>query len=152
MSVEEEKLRGAQKTALNKKRYADYVAELRAMNLGLPCNQFGEVSVEGVAHKIGCTPKVLLNGALKAQFEKDKELLGIEVKANADSRLVEKAEHKSRENSALSKQLSLKIKECESLRAEVERLTEEIRRLHRNRKEDELSIHELLKTGRRFVL
>jgi len=105
-----------------------------------------------VAEQVGCTTKVLLTGSLKSQFEKDIELISVEVKNYSGSRLAQKPEKKSHDASFLSKQLYLKIKECESLKAENERLTRKICQVEMRQKEDELSFHELLKTGRRFAL
>jgi vacuolar-type H+-ATPase subunit I/STV1 len=152
MNEEEEDLKGSQATPRNQRNYAILVAKLKATGEKFPSNQFGTVSIEGVAEMVGCTTKVLTKGSLKTQFEKDVREIGVGVKKVSDSRLAQKAEEKSREASSLSKHLNIKIKECESLRAENERLVKENRQIRMRQKEDELSLQELLKTGRRFTL
>lgn len=152
MTADKKGLKGQQATEHNQRNYAAYIDMLKATGERFPCNQFGTVSIEGVAEQVGCTTKVLLTGSLKTQFEKDIEIIGVGVKKISDSRLAQKAEEKSREASSLSKQLNLKIKECDSLKTENERLTRKIRQLESRQKEEELSLHELLKTGRRFTL
>ncbi len=152
MTVEKKGLKGQQATKHNKRNYAAYIARLNATGQRFPCNQFGTVSIDGVAEQVGCTTKVLLTGSLKTQFKKDIELIGVGVKRISDSKLAQKAEEKSREASSLTKLLNMKIKECESLQAENERLTKERRQVEIRQKEAELSLQELLKTGRRFTL
>lgn len=152
MNNEKKGLKGQQAMMGNQERYEAFVKELRKNNRKFPCNQYGTASIEGVAEKIGCTPKVLLKGSLSKQFQKDVEEIGVEAKNTSDSKLAEKAEQKAREASSMSKQLHLKIKECENLHKEVERLMTRIRQQELRQKEDELSLHELLKTGRRFTI
>ncbi len=152
MNNEKKGLKGQQATAGNQERYDAYVKELKRKKQKLPCNQYGTVSIEGVADKVGCTTKVLLKGSLAKQFQKDVEEIGVEARITSDSKLAEIAEQKARDASSASKQLHLKIKECESLQDEVKRLTTRIRQLELRQKEEELSLHELLKTGRRFTL
>jgi hypothetical protein len=151
-TVEKRGLKGAQATLGNKERYAAYLEELKVKGEKFPCNQFGTVSIEAVAERVGCTPKVLQKGSLASQFEADVAVIGVEAKKTPDSRLALKAEQKTRENSSLLKQLNMEIKECEALREENKCLADKIRQLEHRQKEDELSLHELLKTGRRFML
>lgn len=146
-------LRGQQKTEYNKLAYAAYVDRLRATGRRFPCNQFGEANIEGVAKTIGCTPKVLKEGALKEPFRQDVVDIGVDGMApSAESKLAKKAEEKTKEASSLLKRLTIKIKENEGLSAEVERLSTRVRQLEARSVEDNLSIDELLKTGRRFTL
>lgn len=152
MSKEGKSLRGAQATAQNKRNYAMYVERLAATNQQFPSNQFGTVNLEAVAEQVGCTTKVLLTGSLRDHFNRDVQEIGVGPKKTPDSKLAEKAEAKTREVTQLLKQLNLKIKECESLSAENERLTRKVRELEMRREEKDLSLHELLKTGRRFAL
>jgi len=152
MTAEKKGLKGQQATPGNITRYAAYKEQLIATLQKFPCNQFGTVSVEAVAEKVQCTPKVLQKGSLARQFERDVEFIGVEVKKTPDSKLAQKAEEKTPENSSLTKHLNVKIKECEAQREVIKRLEDKARQLESRQKEGELSLCELLKTGRRFTL
>jgi hypothetical protein len=151
MSIEKIGLKGKQATEANKHNYAVYVARLKATGEKFPCNQFGTVSIEGVAEQVKCTTKVLQKGSLKTQFKKDVELIGVGVKNNLDSKLPLKDEAKFGE-ALSSKPLNMNAKERESLKAENERLSQKILQLEMRQKEGELTLNELLRSGRRFML
>lgn len=152
MISESKGLRGAQKTETNLTRFEEYIQKLIDTGQTLPPNQFGTVSVEAVAEKVGCTVKVLLKGSLKDKFERAKEEIGVATKKNLDSKLAKKADEKTKENSSLMRRLNQKITECEKLNEENQHLRDKIRRQELRDKEGELSLHELLRTGRRFTL
>lgn len=151
MNNDDKKLRGAQASPENKRRYAEEIAKMEALGERFPTNQFGKVSVGAFATRCGFSRSVLEGGALDEQFADDVKRLGLSI-ATDMPRLRKKVEKKQKMASDLHKQLNLKNAEVATLREMVEQLTKQVRELQLGREERNRTLEHMLTTGERFFL
>lgn len=149
--MDQPRLKGAQATSENKRRYAEEIAKMEALGEKFPTNQYGKVSVGAFAVRCGFSRSVIEGGALSDQFAADVERIGPAV-ADSPVRLQKKAEDSQKKANDLQKQLNLQTAEVEVLRRKVEELTKEVRALHLGRTEKDRTLEHLLATGERFFL
>ncbi|WP_136516219.1 hypothetical protein [Geomonas edaphica] len=150
-SSTETKLKGAQASPENKKRYAAEVAKMEALGEKFTTNQFGKVSVGAFASRCEFSRSVLENGALAGQFTADVARIGLATVDNL-SRLRKKTDDKQKIANDLQKQLNLKTAEVEVLRKKVEELTKRVRELQLRDTDSIRSLEHMLATGERFFL
>lgn len=139
----------------NRIRYKNYKDNLEATVQKFPSNQYGEVNKTEVARECGFNRQVLINGALKREFERDVCRIGVKRPSGLQGKeedRVKKAQENTRGASKLEINASNVNEEINFLRSEVQRLTEENRNLKYRMIEKELSFDEMLNTGRRFFL
>jgi DNA repair exonuclease SbcCD ATPase subunit len=149
------KISAVEKGRINKERYAEYIAELEATGKKFPLNQFGEVNLTDVANACGFNRQVFSrNASMKAQFEEDIRRIGTEIHKGVDkeTRLEKKATEKAKVASKLQKELDAQVQENHSLRNQIDVLQSRVRELEGRENEMEMSMDELLTSGRRFSL
>lgn len=142
---------GREKAPINEASYIAYVARLKKEGKGFPMNNRGDVNYSRVAEECGFHRQVLYN-TLNDQFLEDLKDIGVEgpeETPDIEDRLANKADVKSKEASVLRKELDAKVQENSLLRRQIESLEAEVRKLKRERSENDEAFEEMLSTGRR---
>jgi len=144
-----------EKNKLNIQNYEAYIKDLETTGEKFPLNQFGDVNLTAVAQKCKFNRQVFSNNKhFQHRLTKDIERIGTDIHKGQDhrDRDAEIAATKSQEASKLRRELDAKVQEIELLREELTKARDKILELENKQNEGELTLDEILSTGRRFTI
>lgn len=153
------KLSPSERHEINIANYVAYVADIEAIGDKFPSNSNGDLNVSAIARIVGCQRQVFYRegSKLAAMLKKDVRRIGISLPASKQDKktaafMEERFTEKSRELSALGKQLDTANQEIETLRTQLNAAHNRIKTLEGDAADHDARFEDMMSSGRRFML